>query len=81
MPTPWQRDLEADGRKFRLIGVGVGDLSEGGAADPPSLLDPEAKHRAEVERAIDAVRAKLGPKAIGKGRGRRSISKPEKNGP
>ena len=74
-------EQEADGRKFRLIGVGVGDLSEGGAADPPDLLDPDAQHRAEVERAIDAVRAKLGPKAIGKGRDRRSISKPEKNGP
>jgi DNA polymerase-4 len=66
------RDLlagEADGRRFRLIGIGVTDLEAGADADPPNLLDPDSSHRAEVERAIDSVRAKLGEAAISKGRG------------
>ncbi len=59
---------EADGRRFRLIGIGVSDLAEGALADPPSLFDQAGEHRAEVERAIEAVREKLGKDAIGKGR-------------
>ena len=31
-------DAEADGRTFRLIGVGVADLSSGFSADPPELF-------------------------------------------
>lgn len=62
-------EREADGRRFRLIGIGASNLTDGALADPPSLLDPERAQRAKVEKAIDAVRAKLGPTAIGKGRG------------
>ncbi|WP_282609666.1 DNA polymerase IV [Pelagibius sp. Alg239-R121] len=58
----------ADGRRFRLIGVGTSDLKEGEDADPPSLLVPELEQVAKVERAIDAVRLKLGDDAIKKGR-------------
>jgi DNA polymerase-4 len=61
-------ERQADGRFFRLIGIGVSDLSDGAAADPPDLLDPDRDRRAKVEQTIDAVRAKLGPQAIGKGR-------------
>ncbi len=61
---------EADGRAFRLIGIGTDDLVEGGRADPPSLLDPGRLRAAKVERAIDAVREKLGQDAIGRGLGR-----------
>ncbi|MFQ6017033.1 MAG: DNA polymerase IV [Kiloniellaceae bacterium] len=60
---------EADGRRFRLIGIAAGDLVDGLLADPPDLLDPGRERRARVERAIDAVRAKLGEDAIRKGRG------------
>lgn len=60
---------EADGRRFRLIGVGADQLVEGALADPPSLLEPERLRNAKVEQAIDAVRAKLGEGAIAKGRG------------
>lgn len=39
---------ETDGRAFRLIGIGVADISEGKAADPPDLFrasrSPEGKH-------------------------------------
>jgi DNA polymerase-4 len=62
-------EREADGRRFRLIGIGIGDLVDGALADPPALLDPGLERRARVEQAIDAVRAKLGEGAIGKGRG------------
>jgi DNA polymerase-4 len=51
-------EREADGRRFRLIGVGASDLVDGDLADPPSLLD----------QAIDQVRDRLGDSAIGKGR-------------
>jgi DNA polymerase-4 len=58
----------ADGRRFRLIGVGASDLGDKELADPPQLLDPGRERGAEVERAIDAVRAKLGDDSIRKGR-------------
>lgn len=59
----------ADGTRYRLIGVGLSDLVAGTQADPPDLLDPGVQRRAHVERAIDAVRAKMGNDAIRKGRG------------
>ena len=59
---------EADGTAYRLIGVGSGDLCAADLADPPDLLDPDKDRRAEVERAIDAVRDKLGRDMIQKGR-------------
>jgi DNA polymerase-4 len=59
----------ADGRRFRLIGIGAADLVDGAAADPPDLLAEPSNRRAAAERAIDQVRAKLGPDAIGLGRG------------
>ena len=62
---------EADGKtKFRLIGVGADNLCDAGA--PPQDLFASAadieQHHAEIEKAIDAVRAKFGKKAIRKGR-------------
>jgi DNA polymerase-4 len=62
-------EIEATGRAYRLIGVGASALAPGTDADPPDLLDPTSGKRLQVERAIDAVRAKLGREAIGKGRG------------
>jgi len=61
----------ADGTRFRLIGVGGGDLADAGEADPPDLFDPESNRRRKVEQAMDAVREKLGRDAISKGRGLR----------
>ncbi|MGF1608202.1 MAG: DNA polymerase IV [Kiloniellales bacterium] len=60
---------EADGRAFRLIGIGAGELVDGAQADPLDLLNPARIRRAQVERAIDSVRAKLGESAIQKGLG------------
>ena len=61
-------EREADGRRFRLIGVGTSDLVDGALADPPDLADPDQQQRLKVEQTIDQVRAKLGEDAIGKGR-------------
>ena len=59
---------EADGTAFRLIGIGASGLAGAEAADPPDLFDPAAAKRARSEKAVDAVRAKLGAGAIAKGR-------------
>ncbi len=66
---------EATGPLFRLIGVGVDQLSEPTGADPQDLFSvmdkPAGKtgtRSAEVEKAMDTVRAKFGRAAIRKGR-------------
>lgn len=64
-------EAECNGTAYRLIGVGLSDLRPAWEADPADLLDPDAAKRAQVERTIDTVRAKLGDDAIAKGRGLR----------
>ncbi len=59
---------ECDGTAFRLIGIGLSDLSAPDAAGEADLLDPDARKRAAVEHTLDAVREKLGRNAIAKGR-------------
>jgi DNA polymerase-4 len=61
-------EKEANGPAFRLIGVGVADIVDADEADPPDLLHQETPKERQVEEAVDAVRAKLGPDAIIKGR-------------
>jgi DNA polymerase IV len=57
-PGPW-----------RLIGVGISDLSPAAGADTEGdLLDPQAERRTRAERATDAIRTRFGTKAIVKGR-------------
>ncbi|MDO9524891.1 MAG: DNA polymerase IV, partial [Gemmobacter sp.] len=59
----------ADRGPFRLIGVGVSDLSAATGVDPRGdLLDPDAGRRAAAERATDSIRARFGAEAIVKGR-------------
>ncbi|NVJ95982.1 MAG: DNA polymerase IV [Marivivens sp.] len=54
---------------FRLIGVGICDLTAARDADREGdLLDPDAGRRANAERATDKIRAKFGDDAIKKGR-------------
>jgi len=59
---------EADGTRFRLLGVGITNLSPDIGADPASLIDTEGDKRAAAERAMDKIRAKFGGEAVGKGR-------------
>jgi DNA polymerase-4 len=62
---------EADGTRFRLLGVGISNLSDAAGADPGSLIDVDSDKRAAAERAMDRIRAKFGGDAVGKGRGRK----------
>lgn len=67
-------DKETDGTKFRLIGIGVSDLSNPDLADPPDLVDTQATRRAAAEAAINTLRDKFGKATVetgytfGKGR-------------
>jgi DNA polymerase IV len=63
---------EADGTRFRLLGIGLSKLAAADACDPPNLLDRGAARRANVERAMDTVRGKFGDDAVRKGRSARS---------
>jgi DNA polymerase IV len=58
---------EADGTKFRLIGIGASDLAAGEDADPADLVDYSGRRKAAAEHAVDRVRAKFGRDAIVKG--------------
>jgi DNA polymerase IV len=60
---------EADGRKYRLLGIGLSQLQPALHCDPPDLLDQQRTRRTAVERAIDNVRAKFGETAVRKGGG------------
>src|SRR6185437_12179533 len=62
---------EADGKRFRLLGVGLSNLTAAAEADPASLIDPVSDKRAAAERAMDKIRSKFGGEAVGKGRGLR----------
>ncbi|MEJ1158785.1 DNA polymerase IV [Prosthecomicrobium sp. N25] len=55
---------ECDGRRFRLIGIGVSDLVAAERCDPGDLVDPGAARRAEAEKAMDRVREKFGRDAV-----------------
>ncbi|MCA3441231.1 MAG: DNA polymerase IV [Rhodobacter sp.] len=62
-------DAARDPGPFRLIGIGLSDLTVAGDADRMSdLLDPQATARRAAERATDAIRARFGKDAIIKGR-------------
>jgi DNA polymerase IV len=53
-------EKETDGTRFRLIGIGVSDLRDAAAADPPDLVDAQATRRAAAEAAMDKLRDKFG---------------------
>ncbi len=64
------RDLlarEADGTRYRLIGIGVSELTEAAKADPRDLIDMRGAAQAAAEHAIDRLRAKFGQAAVVKG--------------
>jgi DNA polymerase IV len=62
-------DAARDPGPFRLIGVGLSDITPAQEADRMTdLLDPQAARRRAAERATDAIRARFGQEAIIKGR-------------
>lgn len=61
------RDLlahEINGTKFRLLGIGVSQLTDGAGHDRSDLLE---RRSAEAELAVDRLRQKFGREAIVKG--------------
>jgi DNA polymerase IV len=66
-------EREADGTRFRLLGVGVSALDTADQADPADLVDGRA---AEAERAVDNVRARFGDEAVVRGL---AFKQPEKS--
>ncbi|MBY9067117.1 DNA polymerase IV [Hyphomonas sp. WL0036] len=68
---------EVTGRiKYRLIGVGLSDLSDW-RADAVDLIDPKVAKRAAAERASDKARAKFGTGAVMTGRAAKNVKKPK----
>jgi DNA polymerase-4 len=67
-------EKEADGTRFRLIGIGFSGLQDA-VGDSGDLLDPQAIRRAEAERAMDKARQRFGEEAVVKGRGLRGTPK------
>ena len=61
-------DREADGRAFRLIGIGAHDLVDTAQAAQGDLFD-DAPAESPIDQALDSVREKFGDEAIVKGRG------------
>ncbi|MGD9912835.1 MAG: DNA polymerase IV [Rhizobiaceae bacterium] len=57
-------EKELDGTRFRLLGIGVSDLSDDERADPPDLVDVGSRKRALAEGAIDRLRDKFGKGAV-----------------
>jgi DNA polymerase-4 len=62
-------EKEATGRAFRLIGIGVADLTDQSEADPPDLFQPLTQASDRTEKAIEAIRDRHGNAAIRRGRG------------
>ena len=60
---------EADGRAFRLIGIGAHDLVEAVQVAQGDLFGGFGPAESKVDKALDAVREKFGDDAIVKGRG------------
>lgn len=56
------------GEAFRLIGIGVGSLTQERLGDIPDLAEPDRKRRIETERTMDQLREKFGKESIRKGR-------------
>jgi len=61
-------EKEADGTPYRLIGIGTSHYAPASDSDPPSLADPDAAQRRDVEHAIDKIRTRFGETSIGHGR-------------
>jgi DNA polymerase-4 len=57
-------ERELDGARFRLLGIGVHDLTDAERADPPDLVNARARKLSQAEGAIDLLRDKFGGKVV-----------------
>jgi DNA polymerase-4 len=55
---------EADGTRYRLLGIGVSEFADPRLADPDDLVDPGARKRAAAEAAVDRIRNRFGDRAV-----------------
>ncbi len=55
---------EATGAKFRLLGVGISNLTEAKSDDDVNSLDAQSTARSKAELAIDVIRKKFGKSAV-----------------
>lgn len=62
-----KREVRPD-RAWRLIGIGLDQLTTPDQADPIDLGDPDRDRRHKLERAMDQLRSRHGDAAIAKGR-------------
>ena len=60
---------EADGRAFRLIGIGAHDLVEAGQVLQGDLFAAAGPVESKIDKVLDAVRDRFGDDAIVRGRG------------
>ena len=67
---------ETDGTAFRLLGVGISHLETLSLDELPQDLDQYVTQQTKAEVAMDKLRSKFGPEAVGKGRG---FDPPEKD--
>ncbi len=66
---------EVDGTAFRLLGVGISHLEPLSIDDIPQDLDQHVVQQTRAEVAMDKLRSKFGPDAVGKGRGFKPVTK------
>jgi DNA polymerase-4 len=67
---------EATGRPWRLIGIGISDLSDAAGPAPDLFAQDEVRALTE-ERAVDAIRARFGRESVTSGRALRAKAGPE----
>ena len=60
-------DKEIDGTRYRLLGIGVADLSDAASAGAEDLIDAGAEKRAKAERAMDKIRGRFGQDGLALG--------------
>ena len=70
---------EADGRSFRLIGIGAHDLIEAGQVRQGDLFDVAGPFGSKIDKAVDAVRDRFGDDVVARGRG--LVAKLDRQGP
>jgi DNA polymerase IV len=58
---------EADGTRYRLIGIGVSDLADADLADLADLIDPSPARKAAAEVAVDKIRERFGRDVLQRG--------------
>lgn len=64
---PMLQKEAAKGQSYRLIGVGISNLTPS-KGDMPDLIDPRIEKRGKAERASDTARSKFGSGAVVTGR-------------